>query len=86
MAKDYDDDFPRQTDEEIARAVKARNDAYRHRRDSLLSQSDWVVTKALEEGVAIPSDWKTYRQTLRDLTTHKNFPDLQDNDYPTEPS
>tara|TARA_A100001035_G_C27423229_1_gene338206 strand:- start:56 stop:316 length:261 start_codon:yes stop_codon:yes gene_type:complete len=86
MSKDYDDDYPRQTEEEIAKSIADQNQAYRHRRDFLLSESDWVVTKALEEGNAIPSDWKTYRQALRDLPTHKNFPNLNDEDYPTKPS
>ena len=36
-------------------------------RDKRLTDSDWVVTKATEEGTSVPSDWKTYRQALRDL-------------------
>ena len=37
-------------------------------RDKRLAESDWVVTKAIENETSIPSDWKTYRQALRDLS------------------
>ena len=36
-------------------------------RDKLLSDTDWVVTKAMETGTSVPTNWKTYRQALRDL-------------------
>ena len=36
-------------------------------RDNLLKDTDWVVTKASETGVAETTAWKTYRQELRDL-------------------
>lgn len=42
--------------------------AVRARRDFLLSDTDWVVTKAVESGNPVPADWKTYRQALRDVT------------------
>lgn len=40
----------------------------REKRNLLLSQSDWIVTKAKETGTTIPTAWKTYRQALRDIT------------------
>lgn len=39
----------------------------REHRDNLLKETDWVVTKASETGVAETTAWKTYRQQLRDL-------------------
>ena len=39
----------------------------REHRDNLLKETDWVVTKASETGVAETTAWKTYRQSLRDL-------------------
>lgn len=39
----------------------------RMERDRLLTETDWVVTKAAETGVAESTAWKTYRQQLRDL-------------------
>ena len=55
----------------------------RSQRDHLLSQTDWVVVKAKETGTNIPTNWKTYRQALRDV------PDQTDPDnitWPTKPS
>ena len=40
----------------------------RSSRDALLSKSDWVVTKSLEQGQPTPPDWVQYRQGLRDIT------------------
>ena len=39
----------------------------RYQRDKKLAETDWVVTKANETGVAESDEWKTYRQALRDL-------------------
>ena len=44
----------------------------REERDEYLKSCDWVVIKAIETGVAVPNDWKTYRQTLRDLPENVN--------------
>ena len=44
----------------------------REHRDNLLKETDWVVTKANETGVAESEAWKTYRQKLRDLPTSSN--------------
>jgi len=46
----------------------------RSKRDSLLQDTDWVVTKAYEMGASVPSEWATYRQALRDITTQEGFP------------
>ena len=43
-------------------------------RDSLLSQSDWVVVRAVDQGISIPTDWQTYRQALRDITKQTGYP------------
>ena len=36
-------------------------------RDRLLEESDWIVAKSLEAGTAVPDEWKSYRQNLRDF-------------------
>lgn len=46
----------------------------RAKRDRLLANSDWVVTKNLEQGTPIPLDWLNYRQSLRDITEQEGFP------------
>ena len=56
----------------------------RIRRTHLLADTDWT------QNPDVPSDtktkWQTYRQALRDLPTHKNWPFLEDADWPTKPS
>ena len=85
------------TSEEQAAVVTAANTATAQRnraeRDKRLAQCDWVVTKALESGGSVPSDWVTYRTALRNITTHANWPNLASpeldgsgGDWPTEPS
>lgn len=46
----------------------------RSHRGNLLAETDWIVTKSLEAGQAVPADWATYRQALRDVTTQTEFP------------
>jgi len=36
-------------------------------RDKLLSDTDWVVVKAQEEGTSIPKKYKKYRKYLREI-------------------
>ena len=67
--------------------------ALRKHRDMLLAETDWVVTKATDTGVAVTTAWKTYRQALRDLPasstptldSSKNL-DLTSVTWPTKPS
>lgn len=53
----------------------------RAQRDRLLAETDWVVTKAVEQnaqdglGVQIPVVWLNYRQALRDIPQQPGFPD-----------
>ena len=39
----------------------------RRQRDTLLAKSDWVRLRHLDLGTAIPPEWLTYRQALRDI-------------------
>ena len=65
----------------------------REERDILLSETDWVVARSTETGVAISNDWKRYRQALRDLPASSSPSldeyynlDLTSVTWPTEPS
>ena len=65
----------------------------REERDILLSETDWVVARSTETGVAIPNDWKVYRQALRDLPASSSPQldsyydlDLTSVTWPTKPS
>ena len=85
------------TSDERAAAVSTANAATatrnRTERTRRLATCDWVVTKALESGGSVPSDWATYRTALRNITTHANWPNLSypdtdgnGGDWPSEPS
>tara|TARA_Y100000361_G_scaffold137313_1_gene138643 strand:+ start:991 stop:1401 length:411 start_codon:yes stop_codon:yes gene_type:complete len=56
----------------------------RYDRDIKLAETDWVVTKANETGIAESNEWKTYRQALRDLPS--NTTDPFNPTWPTKPS
>jgi len=60
-------------------AYKAAKDAeqaksVRASRDSKLAESDWRVIKSAETATALPTEWATYRQALRDVTAQAGFP------------
>ena len=55
--------------------------ANRTKRNERLAETDFY---ALSDVVML-SDMTTYRQALRDLPTHKNWPNLSDSDWPTKP-
>ena len=59
------------------------NTAERHRatRDSKLAETDWHGMS----DVTMSSEMTTYRQALRDITAHSNWPNLEDEDWPTKP-
>jgi len=46
----------------------------RDARDSALTRCDWVITRAFEEGTAVPANYLAYRQALRDLPSQPGFP------------
>lgn len=52
-------------------------------RDSLLSQSDWTQFQDTPITGSLLTDWQTYRQGLRDITTQDNPYSLT---WPTKPS
>jgi len=61
--------------------LKATN--ARLERDALLRESDW--TQVLDSPLTDDkkTQYRTYRQALRDITLHQNWPDLADEDWPT---
>jgi len=50
-------------------------------RDNKLAETDFY---ALSD-VTMSAEMTTYRQALRDITTHANWPNLEDADWPTKP-
>ena len=91
MFSDYtDEDGVTHTKAEQEAAYQAGLDANvaeanRKKRDELLAATDWVVIMHTEKGTNIPADMEIYRQALRDITSHANWPNLQDADWPTKP-
>ena len=82
------------TDSEKTAAQTARDNATaeqnRAERNRRLAETDWMANS----DVTMSDNWKTYRQALRDLPTHSNWPNLKapnmdgsgDNDWPVKPS
>ena len=85
------DMFSDSTDDESVTTTKAEQEAayqadldakaaasVRTTRDAKLAETDWT---ALTD-VTMAAEMATYRQALRDITAHANFPHLQDSDWP----
>ena len=53
----------------------------RTKRDTLLAETDWTGMS----DVTMASAMATYRQALRDITSHANWPNLDEADWPTKP-
>ena len=88
------DMFADTTDEDGVTTTKAEHEAAyqatldaktatanRTKRDGLLADTDYF---ALTD-VTMDAAMTTYRQALRDITAHANWPNLADDDWPTKP-
>jgi len=69
------------TAEEIAQRTEDQATSVRSQRNELVADTDWM---ALSDNTLTP-EWATYRQALRDITDHANFPWLGDEDWPVKP-
>ena len=86
FADTTDDDGVTTTKSEHETAYQAGLDAVtaasvRSQRDILLSETDWTGMS----DVTMASAMTTYRQALRDITDHANWPNLESSDWPTKP-
>ena len=86
MFADTTEDGVTTTKAEHEAAYQSRLDAdvaasNRATRDAKLAETDFY---ALSD-VTMSSEMTTYRQALRDLPTHENWPNLEDADWPTKP-
>lgn len=71
-------------EQEAAYQTNLDNDAARNNRnerDRLLIETDWWAMSDR----TMTSAQTTYRQALRDITTHSNWPHLEEDDWPTKP-
>lgn len=62
-------------DEDVGRILRVE-------RDTKLAATDWW---ALPDSPTMTSEQTAYRQALRDLPTHSNWPHLSESDWPTKP-
>ena len=53
----------------------------RNRRNTLIAETDWWASSDL----TMTAEQTAYRQALRDITTHANWPHLSEDDWPTKP-
>ena len=68
------------TVDEIEAKIAAKASQVRSIRDRLLADTDWTQVADAPVDVTV---WATYRQALRDITDHVNFPYLTEADWPT---
>lgn len=59
---------------------------YRRKRNSELLECDWTQVPDAPLTDSQVAAWATYRQALRDITSHANWPRLTDDDWPTKPN
>ena len=86
MFSDTTEDGVTTTKAEHEAAYQAKLDAEvaegnRLLRNKKLAETDWTGLA----DVTMSSAMTTYRQALRDITTHDNWPNLGDDDWPTAP-
>ena len=67
--------------EQLAERSVSRAGEARANRNTLLAETDYF---ALTD-VTMDAPMTTYRQALRDITAHENWPNLANNDWPTKP-
>ncbi len=69
------------TADEIAANDAEAAEANRKTRDALLAETDYFALTDVTMNAAMTS----YRQALRDITSHANWPNLDEADWPTNP-
>lgn len=55
----------------------------RIKRNRKLEMSDWTQVSDAPLSESEKQEWRNYRQALRDITTHRNWPHLNKEDWPT---
>lgn len=74
------------TSEEIAAELEDKKSLMRDKRRRKLILSDWTQISDSPLNDSKKAEWATYRQALRDLTKHANWPNLEESDWPELPS
>lgn len=69
------------TDEEVSEIDAQFAKQNRTKRNTLIAETDWWASSDL----TMTAEQSSYRQALRDITAHANWPHLSDSDWPTKP-
>lgn len=69
-------------EEEASNLLAEKSEAMRATRNQLLTSCDWTQ---VADAPIDKEAWATYRQELRDITAHANFPNLEEADWPVAP-
>jgi hypothetical protein len=69
------------TAEEIQQYDNGVAASNRNKRNALIAETDWWASVDL----TMTAEQTAYRQALRDITTHSNWPNLSDDDWPVKP-
>jgi hypothetical protein len=69
------------TAEEIQQYDEGVAASNRNKRNNLIAETDWWASVDL----TMTAEQTAYRQALRDITTHSNWPNLSDDDWPVKP-
>jgi hypothetical protein len=69
-------------EEEATALLAEQTEEMRATRNQLLKSCDWTQ---VADAPIDKEAWATYRQALRDITTHANFPSLEAADWPVAP-
>ena len=72
----------RMAEEALAALPAQQAESVRGIRNNMLTETDWTQ---IADATVDKAAWATYRQALRDITAHENFPALAEDDWPTKP-
>ena len=85
-----DDEYVAMLAHDGADIGQVRRQAKEHRakdmRDAQLAECDWVVLDDSPVTNEVKQNFRVYRQALRDLPQHQNWPDVPDSDWPMPPA
>jgi hypothetical protein len=69
------------TQEQIEKYDEVKAGEMRWKRDTLIAETDWWASSDL----TMTAEQTAYRQALRDISSHANWPNLEEADWPTKP-
>jgi len=80
---DVDVEMTEEEYNELHSMTPSQEQEMRLQRNLRLSACDWSQGEDVPDFIKLP--YKTYRQALRDITSHVKWPNLTRDDWPTKP-